>query len=177
VTIYLANPNTTVIASVRDLSSAESLHSLPKASESRLVIIKLDVASKESIKSGIASLSSEHGITNLDIVVANAGMAGLTPLLSDTTISEIQDYVNVNAYGQLELFKAVLPLLRKSERKAKFMYMSSAGGSLKNMSNIVSLAAYGASKALGNYFFKWLALEIDDVLIWAQHPGSVRSAF
>jgi len=65
----------------------------------------------------------------------------------------------VNAYGQLELYKAVVSLLRASKSKAKFVYISSAGGSLTTMSNIVPLAAYGASKALGNFLFKWLALE------------------
>ncbi|KAF2794220.1 NAD(P)-binding protein [Melanomma pulvis-pyrius CBS 109.77] len=173
--VYLANPNTTVIATVRDPLSAGSLHSLFKASGSRLVIIKLDVASTESIESGVVSLSSEHGINSLDVVIANAGIAGMTPKLAEAAISEIQDYINVNGYGQLELYKTVVPLLRKSESKAKFVYISSAGGSLTNMSNVVPLAAYGASKALGNFFMKWLSLETDDVLIWAQHPGMVAT--
>lgn len=96
--------------------------------------------------------------------------------LTDATISEIQNYIDVNAYGQLELYRAVASLLRNSGSNAKFVYMSSAGGSLTSMSNIVPLAAYGASKALGNFLIKWLSLEIDDVLIWAQHPGSARMA-
>jgi norsolorinic acid ketoreductase len=178
VAVYLANPNTMVIATSRDTSSANSLHSLPKAPGSRLIVVELDVASAESIKSGITSLTSEHSITSLDVVIANAAIASLTHTkLVEVAIPEIQDYVNVNAYGQLELFRAVLPLLRKSEGKAKFVYISSAGGSLTDMSNIIPVAPYGASKALGNFLFKWLALEMDDVLIWAQHPGSVLAIF
>jgi norsolorinic acid ketoreductase len=143
-----------------------------------LIIIELDVGSTESIKRGITSLTSEYGITSLDVVVANAAIASLThTTLADVAVSEIQDYVNVNAYGQLELFRAALPLLRKSEGKAKFVYISSAGGSLTNMSNIIPIAPYGASKALGNFLFKWLALEIEDVWIWAQHPGCASTAF
>ncbi|KEF60348.1 uncharacterized protein A1O9_01908 [Exophiala aquamarina CBS 119918] len=175
VTLYLANPNTTVIATVRNPLAAESLHSLHKASGSRLVIIKLDIASTESIKAGVESLTSEHSINSIDVVIANAGIVGMTPKLTETAISEIETYIHVNAYGQLELYKAVAPLLRKSESMAKFAYISSAGGSLTSMSNIVPLAAYGASKALGNFLIKWLSLETHDVLIWAQHPGMVAT--
>ncbi|KAF2013934.1 aflatoxin biosynthesis ketoreductase nor-1 [Aaosphaeria arxii CBS 175.79] len=175
VAVHLASANTTVIATVRDPSSAENLHSLSKGSGSQLIIIKLDVSSAESIRSGIASLKSDHGISSIDVVVANAGIAGITPKLTEADSSEIQTYIDVNAYGQLELFKAVSPLLQQSKTKGKFVYISSAGGSLTTMSNIVPLSAYGASKALGNFLFKWLSLEVDNVLIWAQHPGMVAT--
>jgi norsolorinic acid ketoreductase len=39
------------------------------------------------------------------------------------------------------------------------------------MSNFVPMSSYGASKALGNYLFKWLSIEQQDIIIWAQHPG------
>jgi norsolorinic acid ketoreductase len=183
VSLYLSQPPTTVIASVRSHSSASPLRSLPKAPSSRLVVIALDIASTESIKTGITSLPNDHGITSLDVVIANAGVAGTTPKLRDATISDIQNYINVNAFGQLELYKAVFPLLKRhagstsSQVEPKLIYMSSAGGSLQSMNTIVPLSAYRASKALANFLFKWLALEEtgdDKVLVWCQHPGYVR---
>ena len=155
------------------MATAESLKSLPKSSGSQLIVIEIDVASSDSIRRGIKSLTAEHELDSLDTVIANAGMAIKSPKLIEMATQDIQRFVDVNAYGQLELFRAVFPLLRRSKKaaKGKFMYMSSIGGSLTTMDNMLPVAAYGASKALGNFFVKWLSLEQKDVVIWAQHPG------
>ncbi|CAG8908674.1 unnamed protein product [Penicillium egyptiacum] len=154
VATYLSTPNTTVIATVRDPSKSESLSTLPKASGSSLF---------------------SHNLGALDIVIASAGISGPTHSLAEAPVSELQKYIDVNAYGPFELFKAVHPLLPSSsaEKKAKFVYISSAGGSLSAMYNFMPIPAYGASKALANFLFKWLALDNKDMIIWAQNPGNV----
>jgi norsolorinic acid ketoreductase len=161
------------VAAVRTAGSEHSLQSLPRAPGSYLILIEIDVASVDSIKQGLASLESEHAIDCLDIVLANAGLAVVSPSLTKTCASDIQPLLDVNAFGQLELFKAVTPLLRKSksDTRGKFMYMSSLGGSLSAMNIVAPLSAYGASKALGNFLFKWLSLEQQDIIVWSQHPG------
>ncbi|KAF2831859.1 NAD(P)-binding protein [Ophiobolus disseminans] len=177
VAAYLALPSHTVIAAVRNpaRADAQALASLPKAEDSNLVVLQIsDGASASAIASGISTLKSDHGINKLDIVIANAGHGDLSPKLIDTPVFEIQKVIEINAYGPFELFKATLPLLRHSEC-AKFCYISSLGGSLTSMNNVANLAPYGASKALANFLFKWLSLDIKDVVIWAQHPGSVRT--
>lgn len=96
----------------------------------------MEMASSESIVSGIETLKTTHGFRTLDIVIANAGISGPTPSLAQAAVSEIQKYIDVNAYGSLNLFKATLPLLRSASvdgTKAKFVLVSSAGGSLTNM--------------------------------------------
>ena len=133
----------------------------------------MEFTSVDSIHGGIASLIAEHSIDSLDVVIANAGIANMNLKLSETGILDIRTHIAVNAFGQLELFKAVAPLLRKSKSdvKAKFLYMSSHLGSLTDMNLFAPMSAYGASKALGNYLFKRLSLEQQDIVIWAQHPG------
>ncbi|KAJ8115997.1 hypothetical protein OPT61_g2488 [Boeremia exigua] len=177
VAAYLNLPSTIVVAAVRNAASADSLLSLPKAYNSRLVIIEVDVASVDTIKRGIASLASEHNINSLDVVLANAAKAGFSPKVTESEISDIQPFVAVNAYGQFELYKAVAPLLRnsKKESKGKFIYMSSAAGSLTAMSPILDVSAYGASKAIANFLFRWLSFEQQEIVIWAQHPGVVAT--
>lgn len=172
-TEFLNRPDTTVVATVRKSSTAASLHSLPKAASSRLVVIEMEFTSVDSIHGGIASLIAEHSIDSLDVVIANAGIANMNLKLSETGILDIRTHIAVNAFGQLELFKVVAPLLResKSDVKAKFLYMSSHLGSLTDMNLFAPMSAYGASKALGNYLFKRLSLEQQDIVIWAQHPG------
>lgn len=125
-----------MIATVRDLSKSESLSALPKASGSSLLIVKLEIASVDSIAAAMDTLKA-HNIGALDVVIANAGISGPTKSLTEAATSELQRYIDVNAYGPFELFKAVLPLLRSSdaEKKAKFVLISSAGGSLTAMYN------------------------------------------
>ncbi|KAH7110602.1 hypothetical protein B0J11DRAFT_599334 [Dendryphion nanum] len=175
VATYLSTPDTAVIATVRDPSKCESLQTLPKGPGSRLLIIKLEISSTDSIAAAMDDLRNTHNITALNVVIASAGISGPTHSLARAPVTELQRYINVNAYGPFELFKAVLPLLRSTtaEKKAKFVLISSAGGSLTAMYNFMPLSAYGASKALANFLFKWLALENNDLIIWAQNPGSV----
>ncbi|GKZ65179.1 hypothetical protein AnigIFM50267_007347 [Aspergillus niger] len=174
VAAYLSTPNITVIATVRDLSKSDSLNALPKASGSNIIVVELEMSSAGSIAAAIDTLKA-YNIGALDVVIANAGISGPTGSLAEAPISELQKYIDVNAYGPFELFKAVLPLLRSSstENKARFVLISSAGGSLTNMYNFMPVAAYGASKALANFLFKWLALDNENVIIWAQNPGNV----
>ncbi|KAJ5615193.1 Short-chain dehydrogenase/reductase SDR [Penicillium hordei] len=174
VATYLATPDTTVIATVRDPSKSEFLSALPKASGSSLFIVKLEIVSADSIATAIDTLKT-HNLDSLDVVIANAGISGPTHSLVGAPVSELQKYIDVNAYGPFQLFKAVLPLLRSSTagKMAKFVLISSAGGSLTDMYNFMPIPAYGASKALANFLFKWLALDNKDMIIWAQNPGNV----
>ncbi|KAF7588661.1 hypothetical protein BBP40_005412 [Aspergillus hancockii] len=136
VATYLSAPNTTVIATVRDPSKSESLSALPKAPGSSLIVLKLEISSVDSVNAAIDTLKA-HDIDTLDVVIANAGISGPTTSLADAPISELQNYIDVNAFGPFKLFKAVLPLLRSSSsgNKAKFVLISSAGGSLTAMYN------------------------------------------
>ena len=92
----------TVIAAVRELSttSAKALSTIPKAPNSRLITIKIDSTSLTDALVAVQNLQLEHGITQLDVVVANAGIGTTYGLLMDATASQIQDHVNVNAIGR-----------------------------------------------------------------------------
>lgn len=161
VTAYLQSPNTTVVAAVRNIASTDSLTSSLKSPGSRLVMIEIEVASVRSVNCGVAPLEFDHTIDRLDVVLANAGVAAVSPSLIRAGVNDIHSFLDVNAYGQLELSRAMAPLLRRtsSGSSGELMYMSSLGGSLTVMSTVAPLAAYGASKALGNFLFRWLSLE------------------
>ncbi|KAF2626069.1 hypothetical protein BU25DRAFT_449747 [Macroventuria anomochaeta] len=126
VAAYLNNPDTIVVTAVRKAASTDSLHSLSRTYGTRIVVIKVDVASTDTITRVITSWKSEHNINSLDVVLTNAGNASLSPKLIESEVSDIQPFIDINAYGQLELFKAVAALLResKSETKGKFMWLS-----------------------------------------------------
>ncbi|KAB5513514.1 hypothetical protein GE09DRAFT_1295088 [Coniochaeta sp. 2T2.1] len=67
---FLARPNHTVIAAVRDPSAA-SFSSLPVATGTRLVVVKTDSTSATDAFEAVKTLQDD-GITKLDIVIANA---------------------------------------------------------------------------------------------------------
>lgn len=129
-------------------------------------MIEIDVALSESIRHSIQSLMVEHQIDSLDVVIANTAMTLSSIKLSEIEARRILPLIDVIAYGQLDFFNVVLPLLRKAENKikARFMYMSSIDGGLSTMDNMLPMSTYGASKALGNFFVKWLSLECQDII-------------
>lgn len=67
----------TVIAGVRDTTSATtlSLRDLPRSTSSQLIIVKTDNTSLTDAQKAVDQLVAEHGITALDVVIANAGIA------------------------------------------------------------------------------------------------------
>lgn len=74
---YLARANHTVVATVRDTSSAsaKALFALPKATGSKLVLVKLEATSVPDALSAAKDLQ-DRGINHLDIVIANAAVSG-----------------------------------------------------------------------------------------------------
>ncbi|KAK0111558.1 hypothetical protein ONS95_001908 [Cadophora gregata] len=99
--IYLARPSHTVIAAVRDPSTAKSLDSLPKGKDSTLIIVKIDSSSETDPASAISTLKTQHSITNLDIVIANAGISSAPPTpVSSVSISQIQTHWQINVLHQ-----------------------------------------------------------------------------
>ncbi|PYH89975.1 hypothetical protein BO71DRAFT_434263 [Aspergillus ellipticus CBS 707.79] len=69
-------PHTTVVAAVRDPSSptSQALQSLPTGPSSRVIVVKIDSTSPEDPAAAVATLQAEHGIAQLDVVIANAGI-------------------------------------------------------------------------------------------------------
>ncbi|POR32662.1 hypothetical protein TPAR_07133 [Tolypocladium paradoxum] len=69
-------PATTVVANVRDPShsTAQSLHNIPTADDSKLVILPLDDKVEVIGYSSLQNRLEEQGVSQLGIVVANAGM-------------------------------------------------------------------------------------------------------
>ncbi|EGY22045.1 hypothetical protein VD0002_g9464 [Verticillium dahliae] len=176
----LERPGVTVIAAARDPASASSLEQLPKGEGSRLIIVKIDSASDTDAAAAVEQLQSKHGITSLDVVIANAGIAKSGSSVANTTPELLREHVNVNAVGPLTLFQATRPLLQASKTgNPVFLPISTLLGSIGNQEAFEklglppSLSPYGASKATLNWLIKRVHFEEPWLTSFVVHPGLV----
>ncbi|KZP18747.1 NAD(P)-binding protein [Athelia psychrophila] len=161
---YVARPNNTVIAATRDTSKPESVASLQAltiGAGSKLIIVKIDSASENDAADAVGLLRKEHGITSLDVVIANAGICAPGPVLR-TSISDMRSHFEVNTIGSLVLFQAAAALLEASE-------------CITAMHPTVPFAAYGASKAAANFITRKIHHEHPKIVSVALNPGFVQT--
>ncbi|KAF7595940.1 hypothetical protein BBP40_004086 [Aspergillus hancockii] len=174
---YLAKAKTTVIATCRDASeqNTKELRSLPRGRYSNLIIVSLSLDTPGSILDAVSQLQGQNFIAKIDIVIANAGICNHWGPLVHMTDSDLVSHLDVNTLGPLRLFRATLPLLQASSQP-KFIYISSELASISGVEHSSSLtAAYGASKAAGNYLVKKIDAEYPNVIAFSVDPGFVQT--
>jgi norsolorinic acid ketoreductase len=178
-TTLLQRPNTTVIAAVRDVTkSSSTLKSLSKAPGSTLIIVKLDSSSESDPKNAVAQLQSDHDITALDVVIANAGIAHSGTTIASTSLEALHDHLNVNTIGPILLFQAVKPLLRASKSgNPIFIAISTIAASLGFQESLAvyppTFSPYGASKVALNWAVTRMHFEEPWLTAYVMHPGLV----
>lgn len=175
---YLQRPNTIVVAGVRAPCSAEarSLSQFDCALGSKVILVKINTKSDTDASDAVQFLASQHGIDRLDIVIANAGIfdAAAHQKVVDMKLADLQEHIDVNAYGIIRLFQATWPLLSNSI-KPVFLLNSACAASMGGMKTFAHfpLRSYAASKMLANFFVLRLQIEHPNLIAFAVHPGSV----
>ncbi|KAI4676553.1 uncharacterized protein J4E88_007471 [Alternaria novae-zelandiae] len=171
---YLARPNNTVIAVARTTSSAESLKSLPAGKDSKLIVVAYDSRDTEGPKKAIEQLKSQ-GITTIDTVIANAGISSDYAPVASVSLDVLKSHVEVNAYGPLLLFQAVLPLLLKSSNP-KFAALGTPIASITGMeSRPFPMAAYGMSKVMLHWMVCKAHFDHPELTAFVLDPGFVQT--
>lgn len=175
--ILLSRSNTTLIAGVRDTASeaAQSLSALPIADNSKVIVVQINSLSDTDASTAAHSLEHDHGITGIDVVIANAGI--LTDLDPVTAVSPdaMRDSFQINTVAPLLLFRATLPLLlRAPNGNPRFIVPSSVAGSIELGPKAGPFASYGPSKAAVNYIVSEINTEHGaDLTAMSIHPGLV----
>ncbi|KAF4471804.1 short-chain dehydrogenase [Fusarium albosuccineum] len=178
-TKLLLRPGVTVVAAVRDTSRAgPSLTSLPKGEGSRLILVKIDSQADTDAAVAVSQLQEEHGVTSLDIVIANAGIAHSGTTVSSTSPDAFRDHINTNAIGPVTLFQAVSPLLKASQiGNPIFLPISTIFGSIGGQDYLSHvppiMSPYGASKTALNWIVHRIHLEEEWLTTFVVHPGLV----
>lgn len=170
---YLAKPNHTVIAANRDPYSASSkaLAILPTGKNSAAILVKVENTAAQDPRLAVQALQSTHGISHLDLVVANSGISQIWPTVAEMDVWDLQRHIEINVYGTVWLFQAVLPLLERAEAP-KWVSMSSSAGSLTEMDQRpFPSGAYGTSKAALNYLTLKMHYENTNLCAFPIDPG------
>ncbi|KAK0621566.1 putative aflatoxin biosynthesis ketoreductase nor-1 [Bombardia bombarda] len=179
-TRYLARPATTVIAAVRDPShpTAQSLASLPLGADgSALITVKIEATSDTDAAAAVALLQRDHGITKLDVVVANAGFGTVYGDLSQAKIDDVRELYDINAIGPLRLFQAVRPLLEaEGTERPRFVLIGTPIASIGAMEKSpFPMLAYGMSKAAAHYMTRKVHCESERLTAFVVDPGFAQT--
>ena len=132
--------------------------------------LHLDVTSPVDWHRAVGAVTERHG--GLDVLVNNAGIIHVNPLLEET-LEDWNRLLAVNVTGVLLGMQAAIPVLR-----------AGGGGSIVNISSVFGLAgasgyvAYCASKAAVVGMTRTAALEhaTDAIRVNAVCPGGVRTS-
>ncbi len=171
---YLENGDF-VFASVRRPS--EALETLRKDYPERLHILTMDISSTESVNA--AALEAEKVADHLDLIINNATTASADTMkdLPDFNLDLIAPAVNVGAVGPVRVFKAFLPLLKKSAIGALVVNISSEAGSIGRCYRTFYLD-YGTEKAALNMLtmtlHNWIRND-PNLNVICLHPGWMRT--
>ena len=178
---FLLRPNSCVVAGVRNPETqASDLLGLPKAEGSKLVIVQLDCASGTDALAAAETLQTQHGISHLDVVVANAAIAENYGPASTMRMEHLQNHMMVNTYSVLLLFQATRVLMEAAARiqgaaPPKFVLLGAPISTITDMDTYARapLTAYAVSKLAANYLVRKFHFENRWLVAFVVDPGSV----
>ncbi len=121
----------------------------------RSFVVKADVSQKDDVESMMEYIG-EH-IKQLDIIVSNAATGGFRPLLAANE-KHFENTYHTNVLALLYLVQAGMPLLEKSQGRAKVIGISSHGSDMA----LPWYGLIGSSKAALESLARHLTLEVGD---------------
>jgi NAD(P)-dependent dehydrogenase (short-subunit alcohol dehydrogenase family) len=108
----LAKEGHTVIAAMRGTTGKNEAAAKELAALPHVDVVELDVTSDESVENAFAQSLAKHG--RIDVLVNNAGITGYG-LAEAYTIEQVKKMFEVNFYGVLRTYDAVLPSMRANK--------------------------------------------------------------
>ncbi len=143
VSISFATTGTTLFICGRNKDRLESVAKICRDKGAKTHIFQFDTTNKEAVKN---ALIQAHNISNLDLVIANAGVSGGV-LGKEDSEESIRQILDTNMGG---VINTVLPAIEifKSKKSGQIALMSSIAG----FRGLMNCPAYSASK---NFVKAW----------------------
>ena len=137
-----------------------------------MIIVKIDSQSDTDAAEAVDSLAKDHGITQLDGVIANAGLYLIDQFVpvAKSSPAGFNEHFDVNVAGVVRLYQAVLPVLKKG---GKFAVMSSGLASTSGLEPLAQwhASSYAASKAALNHLARRIHFESPEITTVSLYPG------
>jgi NADP-dependent 3-hydroxy acid dehydrogenase YdfG len=124
-TTTLSKAGHTVIAGIRGVNGKNSEVAKELSALPGVEVVELDVTSDGSVSKAISQTLDKHG--KIDVLVNNAGVSGFG-LLEAYSIGQVKNLFEVNFYGVLRTYQAILPSMRKNKTGLIINLTSGASG-------------------------------------------------
>lgn len=124
-TITLSEAGHTVIAGMRGTKDKNETVAKELSELSNVDVVDIDVTNDASVKEAFENTLAKHG--KIDVLVNNAGLAGFG-LVEAYSIDQIKKFFEVNFYGVIRTYQAVLPGMRKAKSGLIINLTSGASG-------------------------------------------------
>ena len=113
-----------MISGYRNLSNSQTLSTIKLANGSRLITIKTHSVSTTDAARAVELLKSRHGVSHVDVAIANAGIGEYWGPALSTLIDSLNLVFQFNTTDTLILFQAVYGLLEVA-KDPKFVILGS----------------------------------------------------
>ncbi|AMV48311.1 oxidoreductase [Paraburkholderia caribensis] len=157
-----------VVATARNVTTLKELH---QRYPDTVRTVALDVTRADSIASAVADAEAAFG--RLDVLVNNAGH-GFLGAIEEGTADEYRPLFDVNVFGLIEMTRAALPLMRRTNG-GRIVNLSSGAGIIgmggHGYYNATKFAVEGLSEALAE---EVAPLGIRVIIV---EPGPFRTEF
>ena len=155
-----------VIATMRSPEKEKELTKL-----TNVLVIRLDVCNKTSIKEAIKQGVDKFG--RIDVLINNAGY-GAFGLLEEASEQEIKNQFNTNLFGVINTTQEVLPIMRK-QNSGVIINITSIGG----LVGMPMLSLYSASKFAVEGLSESMSHELKkfNIKVKTVSPGSFATNF
>jgi NADP-dependent 3-hydroxy acid dehydrogenase YdfG len=124
-TITLSKAGHTVIAGMRGTSGKNSEVAKELSALDNVEVVDIDVTDDNSVTKAFDNVITKYG--RVDVLINNAGLAGFG-LVEAYSIDQIKKFFEVNFYGVIRTYQAVLPSMRKAKSGLIINLTSGASG-------------------------------------------------
>ena len=165
--LHMARRGHLVYGAVRSPDTATELKEKIAAENLSVELIKLDLVDPASIESAIASIMAKHG--RIDALVNNAGIGG-GQAVEETEMDVVREIFETNYFGNVNVLRAVTPIMRK-QKSGRIVTVGSLAGEVVMGCH----AHYSASKWAMEGLSEALAMEMAEfnVKVAIIEPGVV----
>jgi NAD(P)-dependent dehydrogenase (short-subunit alcohol dehydrogenase family) len=123
--ITLANAGHSVIAGMRNTTGKNAAAAQELSAIPNIEVADIDITSDESVKQAIAQTLNKYG--RIDVLINNAAVSGFG-LFEAYSLEEIRRMFEVNVYGVIRTYQAVLPSMRAQKNGLIINITSGASG-------------------------------------------------